>query len=113
MRVSAGRLRHRVTFEELVTDLDSDGAQVVDWVPMFPGPLSAEIRAMSGRELIAAQAVQSKVNTRIKVRYRPEFKARMRALHRSVIYDVEAVIPDPDSGINFCTLICSSGVNEG
>jgi SPP1 family predicted phage head-tail adaptor len=112
-RIKAGALRHRVAFEELVADLDSDGATVENWAPSFPTPVSAEIKALSGRELIAAQAVQSKISTRIKVRYRPGFKATMRGVHRGVIYDVEAVIPDPDSGIGFLTLLCSSGVSDG
>lgn len=110
----AGRLRHRVTFEELVTDQDSDGAMVPTWVPFGDGlPLPAEIVPLSGRELIAAQAVQSKVTERIRVRYRPGFRASMRAVHRETIYNILAVIPDPDSGIRFVTLLCESGVNEG
>lgn len=111
--MQAGRLRHLVAFDELVVDVDSDGAQVEHWIPAFGGPLSAEITALSGRELIAAQAVQSKVNTRIRVRYRPGFRASMRAIHRGVIYNIEAVIPDPDSGIEYVTLLTSAGVDEG
>lgn len=110
--MNPGRLRHRVTFEELTVELDSDGAQEEAWVAVWP-PLSAEITPISGRELIAAAATQSKVTTRIKVRYRPGFKPSMRAVHRDTIYNIEAVIPDPDSGIRFCTLLCSSGVNQG
>ena len=110
--LAAGRLRHRITFEELDIDIDSDGAQVEAWFP-FGQPLSAEITALSGRELIAAQAVQSKVSTRIRVRYRPGFKPGMRATHRGTVYNIEAVIPDPDSGVRSVTLLCSSGVNEG
>lgn len=110
----AGRLRHRVAFEELVTDLDSDGAMVPTWVPFGDGrPLPAEIVPLSGRELIAAQAVQSKVTARLRVRYRPGFTASMRAVHRGTIYNIEGVIPDPDSGVRFVTLLCSSSVNEG
>jgi SPP1 family predicted phage head-tail adaptor len=108
-----GCFRHRVTFEELITDLDSDGKMVEDWVSPFPRAISAEIMPLSGRELIASQSVQSKVSTRIKVRYRPGFKPSMRGVHRSTIYNIEAVIPDPDSGISYLTLLCSSGVNEG
>jgi SPP1 family predicted phage head-tail adaptor len=110
--MDSGRLRHRVTFEELIVDKDSDGATTEDWAPMWP-PVSAEITPMSGRELIAASAVQSKVTHRIKVRFRPGFKPSMRGVHRGTIYNIEAVIPDPDSGIRFLTLLCTSGINEG
>lgn len=113
MRVAAGKLRHRVFFEEFAVGLDSDGAQEESWVPFTDRPLSAEVRAISGGELIAAQAVQSKVTTRIKVRYRPGLRASMRATHRGTVYNIEAVIPDPDSGRRYLTLLCSSGVNEG
>jgi SPP1 family predicted phage head-tail adaptor len=111
--VNAGRLRHRVTFESLTVVLDSDGAQDEAWVDAFGMPISAEIEPLSGRELIAAQAVQSKVSVRIKVRYRTGFLASMRAVHRGTIYNIEAVVPDPDSGIRGITLLCSTGVNEG
>lgn len=111
--MQAGRLRHLVTFEESVIDIDSDGAQVEVWALAFGFPLATEITALSGRELIAAQAVQSKVTGRMKVRYRPGFNASMRAIHRGVIYNIAAVIPDPDSGFEFLTLLTSTGADEG
>lgn len=112
--MQAGLLRHLVTFEQLVTELDSDGQQIETWNPAFEGQmLSAEISPLSGRELIAAQAVQSKTATRIKIRYRPGVDASMRVRHRTVIYNIEGVIPDPESGIEWITLACTSGANEG
>lgn len=108
-----GRLRHRILVEQPVVDLDSDGEQVRTWVPVFNRLVSAEIIAVSGRELIAAQAVQSKVTTRIRVRFNVSFAARMRATHRGTIYNIESVIPDPKSGVHFQLLQCTSGVNEG
>jgi len=110
--VQAGRLRHRVSIEELVVELDSDGATVEEWVPFALG-VPAEIGALSGRELIAAQAVQSKVSTRIKMRGRDGLKASMRVVHRATAYNIEGIVPDPDSGIRYVVLLCSSGVNEG
>ena len=114
--VQAGRLRHWVSFEILPAEpvLDSDGRIEEVWLPVFGGQKQpAEITPLSGRELVAAQGVHSKVSTRIKLRYREGFEARMRALHRGVVYNVEAVIADPDSGYRYVTLLCSSGVNEG
>lgn len=116
-RMDAGRLRHRVQFERPVTELDSDGAQVETWLDAFPeldgAGVFAEITPLSGRELIAAQAVQSKVTTRLRVRYRPGYAAAWRATHRGTVYNIEGVIPDADSGFQFVTLLCSSGVNQG
>lgn len=114
-RVQAGKLRHRILVEDLVTppELDSDGARTDSWIPVFDRLVSAQVAAVSGREYIAAAAVQSKITTRIKVRYRVEYRARMRVTHRATIYNIEAVIPDPDSGIRYLSLLCSSGVNDG
>lgn len=109
----AGRLRHRVVIEELFTELDSDGATVASWVAILNRPISAQIAPLSGRDLIAAAAVASKVATRITVRWRDDYKATQRVLHRGTIYSIEAVIPDMVSGVRFATLLCSSGVTDG
>lgn len=105
----AGRLRHRVTIEELVVTLDSDGDQVEAWQAIAP-PLPAEIAPLSGRELIASQAVASEITTRIVMRHRPGLKASMRVQHRGTVYGIKAVIPDPESGTGWVTLMCTSGV---
>ena len=106
-------MRHLVTFESPVTTQDESGQPLLSWVPAFSLPISAEIVPLYGRDLIAAQAEQSKVTTRIIVRYRPGFVASMRGVHRETIFNIEAVIPDPDSGFEYVTLMCSSGVNAG
>jgi head-tail adaptor len=120
--MQAGRLRHWLTFEDKTSELDSDGAMVEDWIPAFDASprMPCEVTALSGRELIAAQAVQSKVSTRIKLRYRPGFSPTMRAWYQdprvnspTTIYNIEAVILDPDSRIRFVTLLASSGVSQG
>lgn len=112
--MQAGRLRHRVTIEEHIVTLDSDGAQETAWVAIG-SPLPAEIVPLSGRELIAAAAVQSKVSTRIVMRWRPGFEPLqhpMRAVHRGTVYSIEAVIRDPISGRHRMILQCSSGVRH-
>jgi len=109
----AGRLRHRVSIEKLVQEQDTDGALEEDWIDQFGKLLPAEIVALSGRELIAAQAVQSKVATRIRLRYRSGIEPAMRIVHRGLAYNILALVPDPDSGRTFVTAICESGVNAG
>lgn len=108
-------LRHWLTFEQLVDDMDSDGAVVQTWAPAFDigNPMPAEIAPLSGRELIAANAVQSKVTHRIKIRYRDGITAKMRAVERETVYNIEGVIPDPKSGQRWLTLNASTGVNAG
>ena len=94
----AGALRHRVRFEALIVDVDSHGATVEDWIDPFGRLISAEIAPLSGRELIAAQGLHSKVNARIRIRARSGIGASMRAIHRELTYNIEAVIPDPRAG---------------
>lgn len=114
--MSAGKLRHWLTFETKFTELDSDGASVETWVNAFgTSPrMPCEVAPLSGRELIAAQAVQSRVSVRLKARYRPGFAANMRARATDgTCYNIEAVIPDPMSGIRWVNLLASTGVNAG
>jgi SPP1 family predicted phage head-tail adaptor len=111
--VNPGRLRHRILVEQAISELDSDGATVEGWSVVFDRLVSAQIIALSGRDLIAAAAVQSKVTTRIRVRFHPAYRSNMRATHRGTIYNIEAVIPDPNSGVHFLMLQCTSGVNAG
>ena len=132
MSLAAGRLRHRVTIEALTvsvldgidsdssatdgltdTDPDADGTQSETWADAYGRLISAEISPLSGRELLAADAVQGKVSTRIRMRHRPGLRPSMRVVHRGIVYNIEAVVPDPESGTGWVTLLCSSGVNDG
>ena len=113
MGLPAGRLRHRVSIEALVVGLDTDGATEEEWIDQIGRLIPAEIVALSGRELIAAQAVQSKVSTRIRIRYRAGVVPSMRVVHRGLAFNIEGIVPDPDSGRRWLTLMCTSGVNAG
>lgn len=112
MSLPAGALRHRVQLEQRVVEQDSDGAQVESWLEVG-GLIPAEIAPLSGRELIAAAAVQSKASTRIRIRHRPGVSASMRVVHRDTLYGIEAVIPDATSGVRYLTLLCTDGANDG
>lgn len=111
--MKAGSLRHRIQIEERVVALDSDGERTEDWDDVFGMLIPAEINPLSGRELVAAAAVHSKVSTRIRIRYRPGVTANQRAVHRGTYYSIEAVTPDQKSGVRYLTLHCTDGTNEG
>lgn len=57
--MQAGRRRHWLIFEMLVEEQDSDGNLVPEWLPAFDtNPMMpCEVVDLSGRELLAAQAV--------------------------------------------------------
>jgi head-tail adaptor len=115
--MQAGRRRHWLIFELLLEEQDSDGNLVPEWVnafdtnPMMP----CEVVDLSGRELIAAQAVNSKVTSRIRTSYRPGFDAVQRARDpvTGETFNIEAVIADPNSRIRWVTLPCYRGTNAG
>lgn len=112
----AGGLRHWLTFQRKVTDLDSDGATVETWVDAFSlnARMPCRVEYLSGRELIAAQMVNSRVSCRLSTRYRPGFDASMRAVQPDgTIYNLEAIVPDSKSGRREVTFLASTGVNEG
>lgn len=111
----AGTLRHRVDIEAFGVTLDSDGAQVEGWTSILDSDeplLPAEIVPLSGREFIAAQAVQAGVTTRITIRWRPDVKPSMRVVHGADLYNIKAVLPDPTLRTHL-TLMCETGVNDG
>jgi SPP1 family predicted phage head-tail adaptor len=112
--MKAGALRHRVTIQQFVTAYEDsdDEARAESWEDVT-GLIPAEIAPLSGRELIAAAATQSKVATRIKIRYRPGIAPSMRVVHREIHYGIEAVLPDTKSGVRYLTLHCTSGAAEG
>ena len=105
-----------LTFEKTVTEQDSDGNQVTEWIPAFDlNPrMPCKVSDLSGRELFAAQAVQSKVTARVEVRFRPGFVATMRGrAPDGTLYNIAAVTHDRESRRRWITLHCSTGVNEG
>lgn len=110
--MKAGELRHRVSIQANQDIQDPDtGAMTPAWVEI--GKAWAAIEPLSAREFISAQAVQSKVTTRITMRYRDGITAAMRLVHNGRIYNIEGTLADKDSGLEYLTLPCSEGVNEG
>ena len=125
MSIEAGRLRHRVRLERLDYLYDSNGNAVQDPVTgetprewQEVATVWAEIAPISGREFLMSQAVQSQVTARLTIRHRDDINASMRALHLrkgrpDVIYNIRAVLPDVESGLEYQTLMCSQGTGNG
>jgi SPP1 family predicted phage head-tail adaptor len=111
--MEAGRLRHRVDFERRVDAQDPDtGAVTPSWVSVAKS-VPAAIEPLSAREFIAAQSMQSEVTMRVVVRYRAGLNAAMRIKHGKRIYNPQGFLADKDSGVDYLTIPCSEGVNEG
>lgn len=112
MNIGAGDLIHRITIERpRYTQNDLTGERTVRWLN-FASEVPARVIPLSAREFIAAQATQSKVTAKIVLRYREGLNATMRVLHRGSIYNIEGVLADNKSGLEWITLPVSSGVIE-
>lgn len=111
MPLSAGKLRHRVTIQRPVNVQDADdGAMVTTWQDV--ATVWAAIEPLSAREFIAAMAEDSKVSTRITMRYRSDISHEMRLYHaaKSIYYDIHGILSDKDSGLEYITIPVSEGV---
>lgn len=103
--MKAGDLSSKITIQKKGDAKDSWGTPV----PGAPNWLDvckpwADIRNLSGLGTIKADAQTSVVKTSIRVRFRTDVKAGMRALHGATVYDIKAVMPD--SGRVFTDLVC-------
>lgn len=108
----AGKLRHRVEIQAPVNIQDPvTGGITPGWQHLKD--VWAEVYPLSAREFVAAQAGQSEISARITIRYRPDLTAKHRIIFRGKVYNIEGVLPDPASGLEYFTLPCSQGVNDG
>jgi SPP1 family predicted phage head-tail adaptor len=112
MKMTAPRLRHRVTLENFVTTQDMNTGAIVDAWQLFKQDVPAEVYSLSGREFVAAQAIQAGVTTKITIRYVDGVQPRMRVVQGSDVYNIKAVLPDPTLRRHL-TLMCEVGVNQG
>jgi len=108
----AGILKHYVALQEHHDVWDPITGDIsLIWETMEE--VWAEVAPLSGREFIAANATQSEVIARITIRYREDITSDWRILFRDKIYNIEAILPDMLSGLDYLTLPCSQGVNDG
>lgn len=123
--LKSGSLRHRVRIDARVNLLDSNGETQQDestgevareWSEV--ATVWASIEPLSAREFIQSQALQSQIVARITMRYRDGLDASMRLVHvrtgkPDVIYNPAGFLADKVSGLEFVTIPCSAGVNDG
>lgn len=99
--MNAGQLRHRVTLQTLTTGQDEIGQPVTAWTDT--ATVWADVRYLSGLSAIKAGADVSLSKVSIRLRYRA-VNAGQRVKHGTVIYAIEAVLPDAKR--SFVDLVC-------
>lgn len=111
MSLAAGRLRHRINLLAFQRGYDPNTGENTEGYSVGASDIPAEVAPLSAREFVAAQAGQAQVVVRITIRYRPGVVPTMRVEFRDKTYNVEGVLPDPDSGVEYLTLACSEVVS--
>lgn len=99
--MNAGQLRHRVTLQTLTVGQDEIGQPVTTWTDTTT--VWADVRYLSGLSAIKAGADVSLSKVSIRLRYRA-VNAGQRIKHGTVIYAIEAVLPDAKRA--FVDLVC-------
>lgn len=74
--MQAGRLRDRVTIQHFTSDRDTSGQPVQYWTN--GATIWAEVKGISGRELVAAGVETSEATIRIWTRFRRDITAASR-----------------------------------
>jgi len=103
--MKAGDLDQRVTVERYTSTEDELGQPIESWAPLFT--CWAAVEPLTGREFIAAQAAQSEVTARIRMRFRPWMTSQDRVIHEGTTYGIESVI-DVRSANRELVLMCRS-----
>ena len=108
MTQRAGELRHRITIQKITSGRDKDGYPVseqwVDYVQLW-----AKVTHLSGKDLIAAQASQSKIVARLKIRYREDIDTTMRVIYKSKTYAIDSQAhEDTSTGYESVTFMLSN-----
>ncbi|MDE9553729.1 phage head closure protein [Xenorhabdus bovienii] len=106
--MQAGRLRNRITLQNFIQVNLPSGQRMQEWQDI--ATVWAEVKHISGRELLASGAALSEAAVRIWLRYRSDVTSASRLVFKGQIYDIQAVIPDGK-----CTqleLLCKQGVKS-
>jgi SPP1 family predicted phage head-tail adaptor len=109
--MKAGRLRHRITIQKnaiIRDELGSEFYQQIDVATVW-----AEVKAISGRELMASGSVYSEATIRIWLRYRDDVTTANNIIYkgantRGTAFDIVAVIPDAKH--TRLELLCKGGI---
>ncbi|MEQ1964399.1 phage head closure protein [Xenorhabdus khoisanae] len=104
--MQAGRLRHRITLQSFTQIKLPSGQPMQEWQDV--STVWAEVKFISGRELLTAGAERAETTVRVWLRYRPDVTSAARLVFRGQVYDIQAVIPDPK--LTQLELLCKQGM---
>lgn len=115
-----GDLRRRVSIQTRNTGIDSYGQQQTTWADLLTN-VPADIQSLSGRELLAAQAINAEVSHTVVARYHasladPVATAAMRIVYSNGgvtrVFNIASAI-NVDERNRTIELLATEGLNQG
>ncbi len=100
-----GVMNDRVALLKRTAGRDGAGQPVENWPVLRE--VWANVKFQSGAEVMRANADVSIVKCSIRIRVARDVDASMRARHKGVAYDIQAVLPDSNDR-DFMFLVCES-----
>jgi SPP1 family predicted phage head-tail adaptor len=112
--MQAGRLRHRVTIQNFIEVKKPSGQPEKVWSDT--ATVWAEVKGISGREIVAAGAERAEATIRVWIRFRRDIGASSRLLcvygpFKGLILDVSGS-PIPDARMSQLEILCTMGVKS-
>lgn len=101
----AGELRHKITIQELVEQVDEYGTPTGTSTWQDVCTVWAAIEPIQGREYVLLHSTQSELSARIRIRYRSGIKPAMRVVYGDRVFDIQAVIDTQERHIEL-QLMC-------
>ncbi len=94
---NSGQYRHTIVVKKrTITGQTSSGAEIEEWLQVFM--TRGKFYKLSARDLIAANAVQSKIVGQFIIRYRDIAEGEYRLYWRDKVYKIIEFLPDNTSG---------------
>ncbi|HHY2116900.1 TPA: phage head closure protein [Acinetobacter baumannii] len=113
MGQNAGELRHRVIIQAYTEpSRDDDGFPIEGGWSEYK-KLWAKVTPLSAKDLIAAQADQSEVVARMKIRYREDITTKMQVLWKGRIFSIKSqALDDSEDSYTYCTFLLGQGLEK-
>ena len=112
MSLAAGKLRHKLALQSRTSIQDATTGETVQlWATV--AEVFGAIEPLSAREFIQSGTTQVQVVARITIRARSDINNTWRVVHLRTgkVYEVEGVLADKDSGVEYQTLPVSAGAS--
>lgn len=84
--MEVGELRHRITFQKLITTTNENGFEVEDWIDIKT--VWSAAANLNGKEFFEAATVQAETTVKFTIRFIDGIDESMRILFKEKIYNI-------------------------